>query len=526
METIKRVGSVVDRGVSDLSKSVTWLLLFFMASVIFVMRVHTYNEPIERDEGGYAVIAQKILHGGRFFEGTAMDQKPPLVHCTWALAQIIAGYGKDSVFFLNVLAGVVSLIGMYRAGYCAGRSRVIGLWAALFWTVVSGHLLLQANQPNTEVFINACMALGLGFLAGVVGVKKCTGKLLLAGLFFAAASFYKQIVVVIPLFVGFAYVLVPPEGRSRGRALLDMLIVGSGGFLAWGLLILYFTVTGRLQNMVTALVLFNRYYAGSTQSGGGIFSNILRSFFNGRLFPESLYFSIPLILLACFGVGVAIWKRKGFPWLLLPGLVIGTQIAVALPGRFFPHYYQLWFPFLIIGGAWGLGSLLLFKPTSMRAIHITGGGILAILLSIELPNYLFKSPVEWSREKYGEIFIRTDEIANTINSMLSPSETMFQFGEECQLYLATGRQDPSVVCGYYATYGPMADMQMKLMFSDFEKSPPDLFLLEKSAYIKSGYPLIPWLQARYNLIQGNLFHPFYAFVLKGSNLEKRLFQGK
>ena len=164
----------------------------------------------------------------------------------------------------------------------------------------------------------------------------------------------------------------------------------------------------------------------------------------------------------------------------------------------------------------------MLKPAPLRSVNLVAGVVLAILTCIELPDYLQKTPEQWSRAKYGEIFVRTDQVATAINQLLLPDETFFQFGSECQLYTTTGRRSPSILCDFYAVVGPMAEMQTNLMFKDFEKSPPDLILVSKLAPIGPQYPLIPWLKGRYTLIRSLNFDPFVAFARKGSKFEQRL----
>ena len=39
---------------------------------------------------------------------------------------------------------------------------------------------------------------------------------------------------------------------------------------------------------------------------------------------------------------------------LFSAYILSTFIMVAVPGKFFPHYYQYWLPVLSIGAAWTL----------------------------------------------------------------------------------------------------------------------------------------------------------------------------
>ena len=526
-----------DHGGSDLTKERTQLILFVLAAVIAALRLQTYSEPLERDIGVYQVLADLLRHGARLFEGVTIDQKPPMVECTWIFAQTVAGYGRGSVYFLNVLAGVASLIGYFFAGRLAGGTNKTGIWAAAVWTVVSGHLLLEANQPNTEVFINAFDLFAFGLMAGIAGNQRCLKKILLIGACFAAASLYKHTLVVIPFFVGCAYIAFPPEGRTRRRAALDMLIIGAVGGAAWSLMTLYFWATGRLPMMVLALFKYNLAYSSS--SSGGPLVNVIHSFVWNRLFPRSLYFAVPLILLGVSGIAIALKNKRFSPWIWLAGLALGTQVAVALSGRFFPHYYQLWFPFLIVSAAWGLTAFERFTEMPRRLTVGVAGLVLMILVWGEAPDYLFKSPEDWSfakykqqygpkyGAKYGAIFIRSDLVANLILKILLPEETFYQLGSEPQLYVLTGRHCPSLITDDSLGRGPLGDWCSKRIFEDLAGHPPDLFVFSKLATVSRNHPIFKWVEENYRLAPGIVnLDPFVLLVRKGSPLEKRLEAGK
>jgi len=513
---------------SDITKDHVQLILFVLAAVIAALRLQTYSEPLERDMGGYQVFADLIRHGGRFFEGVIMDQKPPLVEWTWILGQTVAGYGRGSIYLLNVLVGVASLIGYFLAGRLAGGTNRTGIWAAAVWTVISGHLLLEANQPNTEAFINVFDLFAFVMMARIQGNEKFLKNILLIGVCFAAASLYKHVMVVVPFFVGSAYIAFPPEGRTRHRAILDMLIIGAVGVAVWSLMTFYFWGTGRLSNMILALFTFNQYYASGSSSGP--IANVIHSFVWNRLFPKPLYFAVPLILLGVTGLGIA-WKKKQFaPWIWLVGLALGTQVAMALPGRFFPHYYQLWFPFLIVSAAWGLTAFERFTKMPRRIMVGVASLVLVILVCVEAPDYLFKSPEDWSRAKYGEIFIRSDSLAHLINQVLLPDETFYQLGNEAQLYVLTGRHCPSVTVDVFLGRGPMSGRLTEKLMEDFQKNPPDLFVLSmltlmppSNPFMPRNHPVFKWLQENYKPAHGiEKQAPFVLFTRNGSALEKRL----
>jgi len=102
------------------------------------MRLHTYEEPVERDIGNHAVIGHEILHGRKLYSDL-WDSKPPAIFVTYAVADVLVGYGPGSVYLIGVVAAIITLLGVYWAGSAVGRPVEAyggvpgGLWAAAFW---------------------------------------------------------------------------------------------------------------------------------------------------------------------------------------------------------------------------------------------------------------------------------------------------------------------------------------------------------------------------------------------------------
>ena len=70
--------------------------LLGLCALIFSLRLHTYDEPLERDLTTYAVIAHEMLNGKNLYS-ELWDHKPPAIHVTYAAAELIAGYGRNSI---------------------------------------------------------------------------------------------------------------------------------------------------------------------------------------------------------------------------------------------------------------------------------------------------------------------------------------------------------------------------------------------------------------------------------------------
>ena len=167
------------------------LVLVVLAAILVAARLHTYDEPLQTDITGAAVIGHEIL-AGRTLYADMWDHKPPALHLTHAAAIGLVGDGPRAISLLNITAGIVTLLGVFAAGSALG-SVSAGLWAAAFWTLISGDVWMQGNQPNSEAFINACLVWGLRPARArrhPVGVA----RYLAIGALLALGSLYNQVV--------------------------------------------------------------------------------------------------------------------------------------------------------------------------------------------------------------------------------------------------------------------------------------------------------------------------------------------
>ena len=490
------------------------LLLALFAALIALARLHTFSEPMDRDTGDYATVAHEMHHGKHLYTELP-DQKPPGVHLTYYFAEAVFGYNRTAIYAMEVAAGVVTLLALYAAGASLFGNR-IALWGAAFWTVISGDLALQANQPNTEVFMNAFLACGIALLVRGDG-KARSGwlPLVAAGLCFAWASMYKQVVIVPPALVGLACWIAPPPGRRRLGAFGEMLLVGAVIVGAWAMMLVVFARSHQLDAFWRWVVTYNQGYAGRLDW------NVLASL--RFIFPKCMRAVYPVAGLAVLGLLLGLAGKRWRLALLLLGLGIGTQIAVALPGKYFPHYYQLWFPWLILGSGAGIAALESLIPIRAAGTY-AGVAVLGLLLRAELPNYLL-SVDQWSDAKFGTIFIDSNAVARRAAEILKPGETLFQFGDETEIYPVSGRRCPCSITAVSGAYeGRFSEECRVRLLKELEQCLPDLMIVAEDA--EDEFEADPrfgdFFERHYSAILKDQTPPYTLMARKGSDLEQRL----
>lgn len=493
-------------------------ILVALALLIAVERLHSYDEPFERDVTGAAVIAHELMTGRQLYSDI-WDHKPPALHVTHIVAQLVAGYGPGSIYLLGVAAAIVTLVGVYAAGAVAGRAA--GLWAAAFWTVLSGDLWLQANQPNGEAFINASLAWAFALI-----VRHDTGRVgllrwLAIGGLFGVASLYKQVALTSAVLLGCVHIASARGPSGRRRALAETAGAAAVTVALWGAVVAYFAAGGRLAEFRDAVFVFNRFYAGD------MLDNFVRGLELGTLVPPFLRILVPLAVLTIAGVVLGVLTGTRRAALLLVAFLVGTFVAVCLPRFFHPHYYQLWLPPLVIGAGWAIGVFTERAGARyVRIPHVVAAALLLLLIAYRLPVYQF-SAEEWSRIKYGSgIFVSSREIGREINTLLAPGETFYNWGSETGLYFASGRRPPTGVFYIYPLLGgPLMERLSARVLADLDRERPEMLVIANWALVRADvkHPVLTWLRQRYRPYPGDAERDqFVLLVRRGGRLEARL----
>jgi len=499
---------------SSLPRTLVPILLAVICGVIALGRLHTYDEPIDRDIATYAVIGGEMLHG-RALYSDLWDSKPPALYAAFAAAQLVARDPTAAIFLVGLACAWATALALFAAG-SAGAGPQAGLWIATFWALLSGDLPLQANQPNSEALINACVALAFAALLRA-GPRTAFGPVCAAGCLLATAILIKPIVAPLALAWAVVHVIAPPEGTARSRAAVQAAVLLAICVLASAAVAAYFAATGRWADLWATLVVHNRYYAGAT------LPNLREGLRPARLFPPFLRDVTPLLVAILPGLLLGLVTRWSRRVVLLAAWMVIVLGAVAPGGYFFPHYYQLWLPTLCIAAGWSLAAL---GARTRRPAIVTaaGGAAVALALAFEVgPAYALPA-ADWSDTKYGDVFLRSRDIAQEVRGMIGPGETFFQWGNEPEIYLYARRSPPTgVLWAQHMQTGPLRISLRTRALAQLSVADPQLVVFSRDQPPPTG-ALGAWFRERYEP------HPtrvkqqkgFSFWVRRGGTLQRRL----
>lgn len=511
---------------------VTAIVLAALAVFIVAERLWAYRKPIQRDVSIYAVIGHELLSGRQLYSDL-LELRPPAVMVTFAIGEAIAGYGRHTIFLLYVTATITTLLGVYYAASAGEGGATAGLWAAAFWAVLSGSYGLEAGEPNTEVFMNACLTWAFGLWVRAGETSNRLKRFLAIGALFALASLYKHMVVVCPMLLAIVHVAFPPSERGERRsALVDVAVIAAVGISVWGLVTGYFAATGRFEIFREIIIGTSLDYA----AGGGslaverpsAISVLLRNFFAPlRREAEFVHDMLtPLATLAGLGGVIGVFRNRR-RWALLLASAVATWIVIAVPGQFYDHYYQLSLPPFIIGAGWTIG--LLKSVATKRRLNwlpqVVGGTMLSLLILQQLPFYRMNAADDWSPIESPET-IAAEPLAREIDSLLAPGETFYEWGGNPSLFFYNQRRAPSgILMVWWFLNGRLSAQLSEQVVADLERTQPELLVVTKNSWPENPaeQPVSSWLEERYYpLGEDNERGPFALYVRRGGNLEARM----
>ena len=495
-------------------RTVVAVLLALICGLTALERWHTYDEPLERDVATYAVIAGEMLHGRGLYTDL-WDNKPPVLYGVFAAAQVVMGDPSRSIFIVGLLCAWSTAIALFVAGSW-GAGPQAGLWTATFWALLSADLPLQANQPNIEALINACLAIAFAALLRI-GPRRLDPSALVADCALGTAVLLKMIAAPLAVCWSIVHVMAPPAGTPRSRAALQASILLATTALGAAAVAAYFAATGRWTDLWATLVVHNRFYAGP------LLPNLSDGLRPPRLFPPFLRDVSPLLVVILPGLLLGLVTRWSRRVALLAAWVVTVPVAVAAPGKFYPHYYQLWLPPLCIAAGWSLAAFGA-RTRLPTAVTAAGGAAVALALAFEVgPAYALPA-ADWSDTKYGDVFLRSRDVAQEARGMLAPGETFFQWGNEPEMYLYARQSPPTgVLWAQYMQTGPLRVTLRSRALAQLSLADPQLVVFSRDQPPPTG-ALGAWFKERYEP------HPtrvrqqkgFSFWVRRGGTLQRRL----
>jgi 4-amino-4-deoxy-L-arabinose transferase-like glycosyltransferase len=423
-------------------------LVIALAVLCFgLLRAPYLSVPLERDEGEYAYIAQRMLAGDMPYRD-AFDQKPPAIFFVYLGTLALLGESVEAIRVamhlwtaatgLLLFALVHSLAGGLAAGF-----------ALLVFAISTTDPALHSTAANTEIFMLLPMVASVGCLLRGLATGG-TRWWLACGFLAAAACWFKQVGVTNALFV-VAFAVVELARRSEAsakRIARDLGFLALGGIAASAPIVLYFVARGAWQPFLDSVFLHNLAYSRALPLDVGI-STLLYAL--GQQLPGFAAVWL-LTLVALLRPGLAGWRS----WALLAGWLVACLAGVSFGLRFRSHYFVQGLPPLAALAGIALGSAAAWVLARPRAAA-AWGGLAALLLVAAAPPVAAAwstlragSPEAIARKIYGfNPFPEAVEIAKYIRHTSTPEDTVYIVGSEPEILFYAGRRSATRYIFFY-----------------------------------------------------------------------------
>jgi len=425
---------------SPMQPSHALVAVFFVAFV--ALRAPYLSLPLERDEGEYAYIAQRMIEGEIPYLD-AFDQKPPAVFVVYRVAFGLFGQSIEAIHAMLYLWSAATALALFALVSRWG-GRGAGLWAAGLFVALGNHPVLFATAANTEIFML------LPLIASVWWMEKatCEGRLgswAASGAALALACWFKPVAAAQILLLGAWAMWMPgasarPTLRERARALAA---IAAGGIAMSLPILLILAWKGALGAMIDAVFLHNFAYSTRLSLARGAENLLL------RLDRQTAAFGAAWLLAAA----ALLWRGasgtlgSSLRVRVLLAAWLGVSALGASAGLYFrEHYFIQWLPALCAAAALPLAT---FCDAARRRGTVAGWvATMASAAWVLVPPTLAQAHLlradsvgERAWRIYGaNPFAESVPIADYIREHSAPHDRVYVIGSEPQILFYARRR--------------------------------------------------------------------------------------
>ncbi len=452
------------------------------ALVAVVWRLPYFLEPLGRDQGIFATVADGLFAGRRLYV-QVWDHKPPLAFVPYALAHALSPAGAAGVHAVDVLAaalGAALLAAVTRRlSPASPASTAPALAAGLVYALHANFLSFGAywSRAQPEHFADVPALGAFALVTGALGAPT-RWRFALAGALVGAACQVKLSAAPVLLLPCIAALTAPGDRRTRGAYLGATL----GGFVALHAAVFAgMAAWGAARDYLDAVWRFNLEHRATARRP--ITLGILPLLATPHYDPPSF---APVLALG-FGGALVAWRREAHPAERLGALWVLLAYAEVIVQRRFWHYHYI--P-TVMPLALCAGTLVRWGTTRGSPGRRTAALALALVALAEVPLFVEAARYYHGLDLAGRIAgrvtaaqyqdrltqpsFRPSEV-RAVASWLAgaaPGRPVLVVGFESLLYHLAQRQPATRFVYDYPLYTGSPRARRRAFLTDFDARPP------------------------------------------------------
>src|SRR5687768_623154 len=434
-KTVSRKAFPEKNNTSVLFQWAPLVILAISALVVLQARIQLLAIPLERDEAGFAYIGHWILKGKSLYVDM-VDNKLPGLYLMYGFFTNLFGYNATGVHTGLLLANVVSSVCFYFLVRDLFNRFTSALATAFFLLLVTGINVVGFAAHATQILLPFVLGGWLLFWRGISsgGIY----QFFIAGLLLGFAFIVKQQSIVFGMM---AAVLWWPlrlwwnkANTSARIPLMEWVLLGIGGLLPVGITVAYFSMSGRLDELI-----FWTYSQPADLASS--FSTTRWELFK-MFFPMVVKDFIPLWVAAFAGL-ILIWTgrvKKGAAVFGTSLLVLGLA-SVAIGAAFYQHYFILAMPGIALLAAVTLDAIKNKWSNAGVMISLVLALILILIPVIAQRDYFFNPDyIKIHQQAYNQnMFPELERIGQDLQNRVSPNDRIAILGSEPGVLVAANR---------------------------------------------------------------------------------------
>ncbi len=234
--------------------SVILLILFLRLYTIFIF-------PLRGDEPVYIYKTYLATEGWKIYKDFGDNRMPGFYLMFYPFMYIYKSMNQlpyeNIIFFgriFSYITSVISLIYIFKIGKYI-RNETVGLIAVILF-LISPYGIAFDSSVFLENFLTTFSLIGFYFFFhGIEKNREDTEKyLFITGIFFGLATLIKQQGILLFPMILFVLLLKDMKSFQIGRFLRNVLILFSGGFLIFIIILIYFIYQGTLNDFLYSII--------------------------------------------------------------------------------------------------------------------------------------------------------------------------------------------------------------------------------------------------------------------------------